>query len=85
MVGMGFVDLNPVDRGQRRTQITHSFEQSVQRSLIDHRAGEERLAVLCQRDGQAAKPVCPLRTQMALEPDLLDHGLAWISCWVRIV
>ena len=52
----------------------------MQRSLVNHRAGEERLAVLCQRDGQALKPVGPLRTQMALEPDLIDRGLAWIRC-----
>ena len=57
----------------------------MQRGLVNHRAGEERIAVLFQRDGQAAKPVCPLRTQMALEPDLIDHGLAWISCRVGIV
>ena len=34
----------------------------MQRSLIGHRAGEERLAILLQRDGKALKPVGPLRT-----------------------
>ena len=51
----------------------------MQRSLIGHRTGEERIAVLLQRDGQATKPVCPLRTQMAFEPDLVDHGLTGIG------
>ena len=48
----------------------------MQRSLVNHRAGEEGIAVICQRDGQAVKPVCPLRTQMALEPDLIDR---WVG------
>ena len=57
----------------------------MQRGLVNHRAGQERIAVLFQRDGQALKPVCPLRTQMALEPDLIDHGLTWSRFWVEFV
>ena len=43
----------------------------MQRRLIDHRTGEQRLAVVFQRDGEAIKPVCPMTTQVALEPDLV--------------
>ena len=46
----------------------------MQRGLVNYRAGQKRIAVLFQRDGQALKPVCPLMTQMALEPDLIDQG-----------
>jgi hypothetical protein len=42
----------------------------MQRGLIDHRAGYERIAVVFQRDGQALKPVSPSVTQMSLDPDL---------------
>ena len=38
-----------------------------------------------QRDGQAPKPVCPLRTQMAFDPDLIDHGLSRVSLGVKFV
>ena len=31
------------------------------------------------------KPVCPLTTQMALEPDLIDQGLTWICFWIDFV
>ena len=37
---------------------------------------QERLAVLLQHDAQSAKPVTPLRAQMASEPDLVDRR--WI-------
>ncbi len=39
----------------------------MQRGLIDHRAGEKRLAVVESREGQTLKPVCPLAAQMALD------------------
>jgi len=29
--------------------------------------------------GEAIKPVCPMATQVALEPDLVDHWLTWIN------
>ncbi len=51
----------------------------MQRGLIDHRAGQERLAVVESREGQALKPVCPLTTQLALDSDLIDRGLTWIN------
>ena len=28
---------------------------------------------------KAFKPVCPLRIQLTFDPDLIDHGLIWIS------
>jgi hypothetical protein len=50
----------------------------MQRGLIDHRAGQNHIAVVFQRDGQAPKLVCRLTPQMALDPDLIDHGFIWI-------
>ncbi len=70
--------MNLVDRKKRQAEITHLFEQAVQRGLVGQRAGEQRIAVVFQRDAQAIKPVAPLTTQMALEPDLIDHGRNWI-------
>jgi len=74
---MSFIILDPIDREQRRSQITHFFEQAIQSSLVSHRAGEKRIAVLFQRDGQALKPVCPLRTQMAFDPDFVNRD--WLA------
>jgi hypothetical protein len=50
----------------------------MQRGLIDHGTGQKRIAVLFQGDGKASEPVCPLPAQMALDPDLIDDGLALI-------
>ena len=50
----------------------------MQRGLIDHRAGQKRLAAVFQRDGEALKPVGLLATQMARDSDLIDHWLTWI-------
>lgn len=79
------LESNRRDFEQRQAEITHPAEQAVQGCLINHRAGEQRIAVFLQRDGQAIKPVCPLRTEMALDPNLIDHWPAWISCWMRLV
>ncbi len=57
----------------------------MQRGLVNHRAGEKRIAVLFQRDGQAPKPVCPLGTQMALEPDLIGHEFMGVIFWIEFV
>ena len=57
----------------------------MQRGLIDHRSCEKRITVVFQRDGQASKPVCPLITQMTLNPDLVDHEVPWIRAWVEFV
>jgi hypothetical protein len=73
------------DREQWQADITHFSEQAKQRGLVNDGAGQKRLAVLFQRDAQAAKPVCPVRTQMALDPDLIDHGLIWISSLAVLV
>jgi hypothetical protein len=45
----------------------------MQRGLIDHRAGWECIAVVFQSDDPAPKPVCPLTTQMVLDPDSIDR------------
>ncbi len=57
----------------------------MQRGLVNHRAGDKSITVVFQRDGQAPKPVCPLRTQMALDPDLIDHGLTGVSYGAEVV
>ena len=51
----------------------------MQRRLIDHRAGEQRLAVVVQRDGQAPKLVRPVRTHMPLNPDVVDRRLVQVG------
>src|SRR5215211_7341282 len=43
--------LNLNDRKQWQAEITHFPEHAMERCLIDHRATEERLAVVCSRDG----------------------------------
>jgi len=54
----------------------------MQRSLIDYRASQDRVAVLFQCDGQTLKPARPLITQMAFDPDLINIWLTWIRFWV---
>jgi hypothetical protein len=49
----------------------------MQGSLIDHRTGEQHLAVILSSTGQALKPGCPLATQITFDSDLLDHGLLY--------
>src|SRR4051794_1031431 len=50
----------------------------MQCGLVFYRAGQERVAVGFERDGQAPEPVCPFLTQMALDPDLIDQRPAGI-------
>ena len=69
-----------IDRKQWHTEITHFSEQAIQCGLIDYLPPEQGLAVVLERDGQTLKPVSPLRTQMALDPDLIDYWLTWICC-----
>ena len=87
-VGMRPVRLfgfNGNDRDQWQAQITHFSEQAMQRGLVDYGAGEQRIAVVFQREGQAPKPVCPMRPQMALDPDLIDRRLIGIIRWAALV
>ena len=82
---MSFIRLDWTDRDQWHAQVTHFFEQAMQGSLVNYRAGQERGAVIFQRDGQALKPVGPLAAQMVFDPDLIDHGLTRVSFWVEFV
>ncbi len=50
----------------------------MQGSLIDHRAGSQRLAVVESRDGQAFKPVGPPVLKVSLEADLVQFRLVMI-------
>ncbi len=77
--GIGTAERNAIDREQLHAQVTHLSQQSMQRGLIHDPASYERLAVLFLGDGQTPKPVCPLTTQMTLEPDVIDPGLIWIA------
>jgi hypothetical protein len=63
------------DRDQRHPQITYFFQQAMQRGLVNHRTGYKRVAAFFQRDGQAFKPVCPLRGQVACDPDFVAGGV----------
>ena len=53
--------------------------------LIGHLAGEERRAVVFQRDIQLLKPVRPLAAKMALDSDLIGHWLACFTIWAAFV
>jgi hypothetical protein len=74
-----------IDREQWHAEITHFSEQAIQGGLINHRAAQQGHAIVFQRDGQSFKPVRPLMTQMAFDPDLIDHGLTWINYWVAFI
>ena len=50
----------------------------MQRGLIDHRAGQKRVAVLFQRDGQAFKPGGPLAIKVSLEANFIKSRLVMI-------
>jgi hypothetical protein len=66
--------INLIDRDQWHSQITHFFQQSMQCSLIDPGANQKRIAVGLERDGHAAEPVCSVITEMAFDPDVIDHA-----------
>src|SRR5262249_25881299 len=68
---------------QSHSQITHFSKQSMQGGLINDRARQEGVPVVLPGDGQAAKPVCPLRPEVTLDPDLIDDWLAWIRSRVK--
>jgi hypothetical protein len=57
----------------------HQSKEKFEAKKLLKRAAEKRLAIVERRDGQARKPVCPLATQVALDPDLIDQWLAWIT------
>ncbi len=71
--GSCLVGLDPNDREQHHSSVTDFAKQSMQRGLIDHRTGQERLAVGFQRERHAPKSVRPLRPQMPRDPDVIDH------------
>ena len=50
----------------------------MQRGLVNYRAGQKRVAVLFQRDGQATKPVAPPVIKVPLEADLEKSSLVLI-------
>ncbi len=57
----------------------------MQGGLISHRAAQERVAVLFQRDGQAVKPLRPAGLQVSLEADFVipiafEVGVSIILC-----
>ncbi len=69
----------------RIPEITHVVRQAMQRGLVNHRAGQGRIAVAFQIDCAAAKPVCPLTIKMALYADLTEHWWTWISLGAEFV
>jgi len=60
---------------QRHSQVAYLLQYFMQFSLVNHQAGQERIAVLFQRDGQPLEPIRPLLAQMSLYPD-------WIDLWL---
>jgi hypothetical protein len=73
------------DREQWHANITHFSEQAIQRGLIGYRAGEQRLAVAFQRDGEAVEPAFPLLAQVALDSDLIDQWLSLFDFCIDFV
>ncbi len=57
----------------------------MQRRLINHRAGQECIAILFQQDGQPPKPFSPLMTQKAPDPDFIDHWPAGLIFQIAVV
>jgi len=74
-----------LNRDQGYTKITRFLKQAIQRGLIDDRAGQERITVLFEGDGEALEPIGPLRSQVAFEPDLIDHHSTWVTFGVEFV
>lgn len=62
------------DGDQRQPNVTQRSEQSVERGLIDDWTGQQRVAIRFERDRHPLEPTGPLRTKMALDPDLIDHS-----------
>jgi hypothetical protein len=56
----------------------------MQRSLVHHRAGDERVAAV-ERDRQALEPLFPSRVELACNPDLIGHRSAWIGLWIKVL
>ena len=73
------VRLDLADGNQRQVQSPQHVQDALQCCLVDDGAGEDGDAVNLVGDGQALKPVCPVTTQMALVPDLIDYWVAWIT------
>lgn len=46
----------------------------MQRGLIDHFASQKRAVVLLERDGHVPKPLRSVITEMAFDPDVIDHA-----------
>lgn len=66
------------DRNQGHSRIAHYFVTVMQRGQVSHRAGEERVAVLFQREGEALEPVGPPGAWVASRPDQVDGGLVHV-------
>lgn len=58
---------------QWHPQVAYLLQDSMQRSLIDHRTLQKRRAILFERDRQPIEPAHPVTTQMSLQPDLIDR------------
>src|SRR5689334_10932284 len=77
------VRFHGIDREQWHPKITHFSEQPKQRSLIDQRSCQQRIAVFFQSDSQTSKPVCPLRIKVPFDANLVMSELMIIfGCWV---
>src|SRR5437588_8487771 len=74
-----------MDSAKGHSAIAHFSEQSMQRGLVGYRAGQQRVAVVFKRDREAVKPVGPLISQMALDPDLIGQWLTQINFRIDVV
>lgn len=64
-----------VDRNDSQSQIIDLFKYAMQGSLVYDTAAQNGVSVISRGDSQAVKPVCPLTTQIAFDPDFIDYWM----------
>src|SRR5688572_24950229 len=69
------INLSARDRNEWYAKVADSCQHGVQRGLVDHRPCQQGVAVRLWGDGHGLEPPPPSRTQMPLDPDLIDHRL----------
>ncbi len=62
-----------IDGDQRQACVAHSFEQAVQRCLIDYRAAEPCRTIGFRGDGETLEPGTPPGGQVAGNANLVDE------------
>ena len=77
--GVGLGGIEPHEGEQGDSQILKFPEHAMEFGLVDDWAGQQGVPVGFGGDGHPVEPVVPVRTEMALDPDLVVTGLAGVS------